>query len=194
MHGLTALDLAIRHNYTVLTRFLTSASYFITNHDHYSLLSLCAPFSSPSLNRPISHSLSTTFMLCLLKTKRSQIDDIIAPSIYPAITLTSRLYDHEQALVRHILSYVGPNQGAPLSQHELDVVHAIERTSAPLHQTISSQQQVIASLKQTNESQQHSIASLLQTNAQLSAAIAALTTALPDGSDAPPASKRAKKK
>ena len=125
-------------------------------------------------------------MLCLLKTKRSQVDDIIAPSLYPAITLTSRIYDHEKGLVRHILSYVGTNQGAPLSQHELDVIHAIERTSGPLQHVISSQQQTNEALQLTIAELQQVISSQQQTIAQLSAALTSFSS-----SDVP-SSKRAR--
>jgi hypothetical protein len=108
--GRTALDIATLFDRPQLVQFLTSASNLTAANDYSSLRSLCAPYSSPHLSRRISLSLRATFMLCLLHTKALQINDIIAPSPFPSITLTSRIYDHEKALVRHILSYVGTDQ------------------------------------------------------------------------------------
>jgi hypothetical protein len=83
-------------------------------------------------------------MLCLLHTKSLQVDDIIAPSLYPAITLTSRIYDHEKGIVRHILSYVGPDQE---SAHNEAALHQTALQALTSHQqTIASQQQKIAEL------------------------------------------------
>jgi hypothetical protein len=48
-------------------------------------------------------------MLCLKATKKTQIGNDVVPSLYPAITLASRVADHEMGVVRLILSYVGTN-------------------------------------------------------------------------------------
>ena len=96
--GRTALDYATRRNQPQLVKFLTSASDFVTNNDYLGLVSLCAPFYSPFLERK-THKLRYTTMLCLTAVEKR--GDAVA-----GCTLLSRIFQHEEGLVRHTLSYV----------------------------------------------------------------------------------------
>jgi hypothetical protein len=93
-----------------VAQLIADATHLTAEENYRGLLELCAPFSSPYFERKIIFALRYEFLLCLLATKEEQIEDMVAPSSFPSITLTSRLYDHEQGLVRLILSYVGLNQ------------------------------------------------------------------------------------
>jgi ankyrin repeat protein len=110
--GETALDCATMYNSTEVIQFLTSASLLSTTNNYRGFIDLCAPFPSPYFEHRLSLSLRTAFMLCLKATKKTQIGYDVAHSDHRAITLTSRVADHEMGVVRLILSFVGPNQDA----------------------------------------------------------------------------------
>jgi hypothetical protein len=95
----THLAFATQGSQPQLIQFLTSASLLFTNDDYRGLRFLCAPFSSPFLVRKIALSFRYTTMLCL-KTVELRGDAVAN------CTLLSRIYQHEQVLVRHILSHV----------------------------------------------------------------------------------------
>jgi hypothetical protein len=104
--GRTALDIAKAYRKHIVAQFLYAAWLTLHKRDHRNLFVLCGR-PPISLERILGYDLRYTFLLCLLETKKVQIEDNIAPSDHAAITLTSRLHDHEPGLVRHILSYIG---------------------------------------------------------------------------------------
>jgi hypothetical protein len=206
--GNTPLDCADQ-DHPELVQFLASASFLSTKKDYHGLIELCGR-SSPFLDRRFALCMRTTFMFCLVQTKKIQNG-----GDYAGITLTSRIYDHEKGVVRHILSYVGANQGAAYDQQVLyhkallaissqqqsnaelvQTIAELRQTNASQQQTISSQQLTNASQQQINASQQQTIAELRQTitsqqqtNTSQQQTIAQLTAALSSG-EGGPASKR----
>jgi ankyrin repeat protein len=95
--GRTALDRATHFNRPQFAQFLSSASDLITTNNYRGKRSLCAPFSSPFLERKIAISLRYTTMLCL-KTIEKRGD------AFSSCNLFSRIFQHEAGLIRHILS------------------------------------------------------------------------------------------
>ncbi len=182
--GNTPLDCADQ-DHPELVQFLASASFLSTKKDYHGLIELCGR-SSPFLDRRFALCMRTTFMFCLVQTKKIQNGGDVAPSDYAGITLTSRIYDHEKDVVRHILPYVGANQGAAYDQQVLHhkallAISSQQQSNAELVQTIAELRQTNASQQQTISSQQLTNASQQQINASQQQTIAELTAALSSG-------------
>jgi hypothetical protein len=99
-HGRTALVLATQYNRAEVVQVLTSVSNLTTSNYNYhrGLVSLCAPFHSPHLERK-THCLRDTTMLSLKAVEKR--GDAAAKC-----TLLSLLFQQEPGLIRHSLSFV----------------------------------------------------------------------------------------
>jgi hypothetical protein len=165
--GNTALVVATKSGYHNVSQFLEAATALSAAKNYRGLDELCRKYS-PFLKRRLAEFLHATLMECLRKTKKkTPIEGIIAPCSDAGVTLTPRVWDHEEVLARIIMSYVGPKQGAPCDRQVLNTIAEEKCYRRCDKQIITDQQQTISGLQQTIAEQQQTIAELQQTIAEL---------------------------
>jgi hypothetical protein len=110
--GDTPLDIANRFNHDEVIQFLTAAEAADAAGNLHGLFKLCGSRSTPLFDKmPAGLDVRYEFLLCLLEMKKTRREgSAVEPCASPGITLVSRLYDHEQGIMRLVLSFVGPNQ------------------------------------------------------------------------------------